>query len=98
MEQHKWILLKGRIEMFVYLKLLSIVIAVSLDGLGVGMTYGMRKVRIPLHGLLIIMCCSGIIVLISMTAGHLFKHVISPMVTDMLGSFIFIGLGFYVLC
>lgn len=84
--------------MFVYLKLLSIVIAVSLDGLGVGMTYGMRKVRIPLHGLLIIMCCSGIIVLISMTAGHLIKHVISPMVTDMLGSFIFIGLGFYVLC
>lgn len=91
-------LTKEWIEMIVYLKLLSIVIAVSIDGLGVGMTYGMRKIRIPLNGLLIIMCLSGTIVLISMTVGHMIKNVISPTMTDMLGSFIFIGLGLFVLC
>lgn len=84
--------------MIVFVKLLSIVIAVSLDGFGVGITYGMRKIRIPLIGLFIIMCCSGIIVLTSMTVGHLIKSVISPNITSMIGSFILIGLGIFVLC
>lgn len=83
--------------MMFYMKLLSIVIAVSLDGFGVGMTYGMRKIRINIIGLAIIVSCSGIIVLISMTMGHMIRTFIPPYVTSMIGSFILIGLGLFVL-
>ncbi len=83
--------------MMFYMKLLSIVIAVSLDGFGVGMTYGMRKIRINVIGLAIIVSCSGIIVLISMTMGHMIRTFIPQYVTSMIGSFILIGLGLFVL-
>lgn len=83
--------------MMLYMKLLSIVIAVSLDGFGVGITYGMRKIRINMISLGIIVSCSGIIVLISMTIGHMIRTFIPPYVTSMMGSFILIGLGLFVL-
>ena len=82
--------------MMFYVNLLSIVIAVSLDGFGVGITYGMRKIRITFGGLFMIMCCSGVIVLTSMTIGHIIQNIISPTITTMIGSFILIALGVFV--
>lgn len=82
--------------MMFYVNLLSIVIAVSLDGFGVGITYGMRKIRITLGGLFMIMCCSGVIVVTSMTIGHIIRNIISPTITTMIGSFILIALGVFV--
>src|SRR5690625_4473556 len=83
--------------MMYYMKLISIVIAVSLDGFGVGMTYGMRKIRISISSLFIIMCCSGFIVITSMTIGHLLRAFISPAFTDAIGSLILIFLGLFIL-
>lgn len=83
--------------MIFYLNLIWIVIAVSLDGFGVGITYGMRRIKIPFSALLVIIICSGTIVITSMTIGHLLRMVISPAVTSMIGSFIFISLGLFVL-
>ncbi|WP_449355459.1 sporulation membrane protein YtaF [Virgibacillus natechei] len=73
--------------------LLFLVIAVSLDGFGVGITYGMRKIRVPLLGLLIIMLCSGVIVLLAMTTGNVLRSFISPDSTQVLGGTILIVLG-----
>lgn len=84
--------------MFYYMNLISIVIAVSLDGFGVGITYGMRKIKISLLGLLVIMLCSGIIVITSMLVGHILRMFISPNITSVLGSVILIVLGVFVLC
>lgn len=83
--------------MMFYIKFLSIVVAVSLDGFGVGMTYGMRKIRIPFSGFIIIVSCSGLIVLLSMTIGHFITRFIPPTITGNIGSFILIGLGSFVL-
>lgn len=81
--------------MLYYTGLLFLVIAVSIDGFGVGITYGMRKIRVPLAALLIIMMCSGVIVLISMTIGGVLSMFISPEVTQTLGGCILIGLGLF---
>lgn len=81
--------------MLAYMGLMLLVIAVSLDGFGVGITYGMRKIRVPLSALAIIMLCSGVIVLASMTIGHLLSGFISSEVTKMLGSGILISLGLF---
>lgn len=81
--------------MLFYMGLLFLVIAVSIDGFGVGMTYGMRKVQVPLLALIIIMCCSGIVVLASMTLGTVLRSFISPDIASMLGGFILIALGLF---
>jgi len=88
---------KGMGRMMFYMNLISIVIAVSLDGFGVGITYGMRKIRISFAALLVIMFCSGVIVITSMIIGNVLRLFISPVITSMLGSIILIGLGLFVL-
>src|SRR5699024_2702928 len=73
---------KESICMFYYLHLIIIVFAVSLDGFGVGITYGIRNIKITITALFIIMCCSGSIVLISMTLGHFVRLFLPPVITD----------------
>jgi len=80
-----------------YIHRFFIVIAVSLDGFGVGITYGMRKIRLQIVALLIIMLCSGCLITISMLFGQSIKAFISPKVTDMLGGIILIGIGLFIL-
>ncbi|EQB37571.1 hypothetical protein M948_03210 [Virgibacillus sp. CM-4] len=83
--------------MLFYTGLIFLVIAVSLDGFGVGITYGMRNIRVPLNALLIIMLCSGIIVLLSMTIGIMLTSILSPNIAGMLGGSILIILGSFAL-
>lgn len=42
--------------------------ALSLDSFGVGMTYGLRRVRIPIFSIVIISICSGMFIWLSMQA------------------------------
>lgn len=80
-----------------YAGLLLLVVAVSLDGLGVGISYGIQKIRVPLLALMIIMLCSGITVFIAMTIGSGLKHFISPDTSGKLGALILIFLGCFTL-
>lgn len=79
--------------MLFYMGLFLLVIAVSLDGFGVGITYGMRQIRVPFSALIIIMVCSGIIAFVSMTIGTYINTVISPVLADGLGGIILISVG-----
>ena len=77
--------------------LLLLVVAVSLDGFGVGITYGLRKVKVPFNALIVIMFCSGMIVFLSMSIGNVLHSIISPRIAELLGGLIFICLGIFVL-
>jgi len=81
--------------MLYYSGLLLLVIAVSLDGFGVGITYGMRKIKVPLIPLCIIMICSGIIVYTSMMVGDVLQFFISKEFATLLGGLILITLGLF---
>ncbi|OZU88178.1 sporulation membrane protein YtaF [Virgibacillus indicus] len=81
--------------MLFYTGLFFLVIAVSLDGFGVGITYGMRKILVPLSALFTIMCCSGIIVLAAMSIGSALSSFISPEVAKTIGGSILIFLGLF---
>ncbi|MEN1967441.1 sporulation membrane protein YtaF [Lentibacillus sp. N15] len=83
--------------MLFYTGLFFLVIAVSLDGFGVGIAYGMRRIRIPLPALLIIMLCSGIIVLISMTIGSVLTAFISAKAAKIIGGMILVVIGLFCL-
>lgn len=67
--------------------------ALSLDGFGAGITYGLRKTKIPLLSVVIISLCSGLVLCISMQAGSLLQRVFSPSIASLIGAVILIALG-----
>ncbi|NQX68262.1 manganese efflux pump [Paenibacillus alba] len=79
------------------LSLLILAFAVSLDGFGVGVMYGLRKIRIPFLSIGIISLWSGIIIYSSMQIGVLMSSFMSPMVAQRIGALILIGIGVWAL-
>lgn len=78
------------------IELLSILVlgfAVSIDSFGVGFTYGLRRISVPIKSLIVIMFCTGVMIFISMKIGQLLASVISPLVTKKLGAGILIVIG-----
>jgi putative sporulation protein YtaF len=67
--------------------------AVSLDGFGVGITYGVRKIKIPVSSIIIISACSGLIILMSMIVGVAMTKWMSPHLTSAAGAMILIAIG-----
>ena len=79
--------------MLYFTGLILLAIGVSLDSFGVGVAYGVNKIRVPRLSLLIIMLCSGLVVLASMTFGILLISLISPHIAEIIGSLILISIG-----
>ncbi|GCL70921.1 MULTISPECIES: sporulation membrane protein YtaF [Paenibacillus] len=73
--------------------LMLLAFAVSLDGFGVGVMYGLRKIRIPPMSIAIISFCSGFIIYMSMQVGVLMSQLIDPAVARYVGAFILMGIG-----
>ncbi|MFP7169461.1 sporulation membrane protein YtaF [Terribacillus halophilus] len=81
--------------MLYFTGLFLLVVAVSLDGFGVGVTYGMRQIRISFLALMIIMLCTGVMVLTSMTIGSLLSDFIPSSAAGIFGSLILISIGLF---
>ncbi|WP_342477482.1 sporulation membrane protein YtaF [Paenibacillus sp. FSL H7-0350] len=75
------------------LSLLLLAFALSLDGFGVGITYGLRKMKIPLLSIIIISLCSGIVIYGSMQVGVLLAKVVSPNAASSVGAVILVLMG-----
>lgn len=76
-----------------FISLLALAFAVSLDGFGVGITYGLRRTKIPLLSIAIISLCSGLVIALSMQVGVLLSHVVSPGIASIVGAVILIVIG-----
>ncbi|WP_216828900.1 sporulation membrane protein YtaF [Alkalihalobacterium elongatum] len=77
--------------------LLLLALAVSLDSFGVGLTYGLRKMKLPFKSLLFIAFCSAASILIAMTFGNLIVLYLSPQFAEALGGIILILIGAWAL-
>lgn len=77
--------------------LVILAFAVSLDGFGVGVMYGLRKIRIPLGPLAIISLWSGVVIFSSMLIGIWMLAFLSPAVAKRIGAVILIGIGIWAL-
>lgn len=67
--------------------------AVSLDSFGVGLTYGIRKIRIPFKSIAIITFCSAMMIIISMQLGSVLMSLMSPETVKRIGPIILIAVG-----
>lgn len=70
-----------------------LVIAVSLDSMGVGIAYGVRGTRITVLSGIIIALCTAVMMSISMTAGQFLAELLPFSRTEMLGGIILILIG-----
>ena len=77
------------------LSLLVLALAVSLDGFGVGVMYGLKKIRIPLVSVAIISLCSGLVLFVSMQIGAFAARFLSPNVAKGTGAAILIAIGMW---
>lgn len=83
--------------MYLYLSLILLAFTLSLDSCSVGLTYGLRSVRIPLRSIIIIGICSAAVMLVSMGIGHMIAKIFSPVIATRIGGFVLIGIGIWVL-
>lgn len=73
--------------------LVLLALAVSLDGFGVGVAYGLRRIRIPALSVTIIACCSALAVALAMSAGRLLAGWLTPQTASAAGAVILFALG-----
>ncbi|MDI6601372.1 MAG: sporulation membrane protein YtaF [Thermoanaerobacteraceae bacterium] len=71
-------------------------LALSIDSLCVGLSYGMRRIAIPFVPLLAVSFISSISTYISMYIGNGLAVFLNPQYSKILGAFILIGVGIYV--
>jgi len=72
-------------------------LAVSLDGFGVGASYGIRGIRIPALSVLIIATCSGCVVWMAMAAGGWLTAWLPETVAQTAGAVLLIAVGLWAL-
>ncbi|MGM0838073.1 MAG: sporulation membrane protein YtaF [Bacillota bacterium] len=83
--------------MIPYISLVLLAFAVSLDSFSVGLTYGLRKMHMPLKSITIIACCSAVSLLLAMFVGTILTTFLSPVYAESIGGAILILLGVWVL-
>lgn len=83
--------------MIPYISLVLLAFAVSLDSFSVGLTYGLRKMHMPLKSISIIACCSAVSLLLAMFVGTILTTFLSPVYAESIGGAILILLGVWVL-
>lgn len=78
------------------LSVLLLSLSSNLDNVGVGISYGTRKINIPFYSNLLIAIITGTGTFLSITAGNEIVNLISPNIANALGSLIIAGAGVWV--
>lgn len=71
-------------------------LAVSLDSLGVGVSYGLRRIRVPMPSVMLICLNSALLVALSMLAGRWLAGWLNPLAARRLGSLLLVGVGAWI--
>ncbi len=80
-----------------YLSNFLLAFAVSIDNFGTGLTYGLRKIVIPVRSLITIGLCSGISLLFGVLLGSISASFVSESLAAKFGGVILVGIGAYAL-
>jgi putative sporulation protein YtaF len=73
-------------------------VALSLDSLGVGVAYGLRRIRVPSSLYLIVTLCAGGLMALSMGLGRQLSAYLDPDLARRAGGVILIAVGLWQLC
>lgn len=76
---------------------LILALSASIDSLGVGISYGLKKTKINFPAFVILFLLSLVITSLSISLGNIITSFISPNVTKTVGSIILILIGFFII-
>lgn len=78
---------------FMFFNSILFAITLSIDSIGIGITYGLKNTRINISSKCILFGISFFFCILSLLAGNLLIHFISPVLANVLGIFLLIFLG-----
>lgn len=78
------------------LSVLLLGLAVSLDGFGVGLAYGVRRMRIPFISTVIISISSAMAIMVSMLTGKMVSALFSPEGASIVGGIMLVAIGIWI--
>lgn len=81
-----------------WLAFVMLAVAVSVDSFSVGFTYGLRKLKLPIHSFIIIAICSAVFFLLAMSIGKVIQFFITPSSAEKLGGIILMLIGIWMVC
>ena len=76
---------------------IALALSASIDSLGVGITYGLKKTKIRFPAFCALFLLSITITSISISIGNVITSFISPSVTSIIGSIILLGIGVFII-
>ncbi len=80
-----------------WITIIFIGIAANLDNLGIGLAYGVKRVKIPILSNAVIAVMSMIVTFVAVTAGSTVIEYISPHTANLLGSLLLCVIGIFTL-
>ena len=81
--------------MSILVSLIMLSIAVSIDSCGVGITYGLRQIRISLLSIFILALCSGSVIFVAMLVGDYLKAFVPLHYSKYIGAIILMIIGIW---
>ncbi len=79
------------------IQILGLAISSSIDSFGIGITYGVRKTKISLIAKIILFFISFCITMLSICIGNLFLRIFPAYITNLIGTFLLIGMGCFII-
>lgn len=78
-----------------FINTLMLSISSSLDAMGIGITYGLRKTKFSLLSRVVFFLVSFTATTLSISLGNILKNIFSPKFTTFIGALLIIGIGIY---
>lgn len=78
------------------LQLLAIAIALSIDAFGLGISFGVRKIRMPLRSLAIITFIGFLFISVSLLGGNMLQQLLPDFISALIGSLLLIAIGCWI--
>lgn len=77
--------------------ILALAFSLSIDALGIGTSYGIRKIKIPIYATVIIAALAFLFTSVSIFFGTILLHFLPPSIAKLIGIFILILMGIWII-
>lgn len=84
-------------DFFMFLTYLFLALSLSIDSIGIGITYGLRNTKIPMLSKFILFLISVTFTTIALMLGNLITKFLPDYIANLIGSFILIFIGIWIL-
>ena len=79
-----------------FFSILILAISSSMDSLGIGITYGLKRIQLKKWTRLILFCVSMFVAILSIISGNILKNIFSEIFFKLIGTIILVLMGLFI--